>query len=361
MKSLKLTFLALLILQGCGAPHRIDATDRASIQKSLDQAEKQLFAKDVKAFKETRKKFEAIYFQPGGPPPGYPDIYAINSMTASEFNAFVKDIGKKSRQDRIAEFASQQSNFYPAPAITQRLLEQYQLEKTLTDISRDVTWLSGKNTIDQYPITDTTVIVPPVGEVPVTLDKVRFLITWKNMSGFDAYQPTFRVTVNRPGQGYPVFQETFTDPKSKKDVIRPYQEITQEYTCCGIASDPYNNKLFKAMPEDAEFVVDVVSIKNAKNSELLNTETFTIKENSRIAIVDACIKHLSENLKTWVPPKSPDEGECGQLAAHKPNQDVDLQAGAVPLPSTTDSNTPATPATTNTPAPAPALTQVPTS
>lgn len=307
-----IAFLLLTQIIGCGAPVRLDATDKKTLHASLDKAQAQIFKKDLPKFTEARKQFDAIYFRPGGPPIGVPDFYAVNKMTASEFHAYVQDIIRLTKTKKITEESLRPENFYPSPAITQRLLEQYQLEKLLQEISKDATWMSGKNTVDQYPITDFTIIVPPPGDLSIAMDKVRLIVTMKNMSGFDAYQPTFKATISMPGQSYPIFTSNFTDVTSKKDAIRPYSEIVKEYTCCSIASDPYNNRLLKNLPVDATIRVEVTSIKNFNNVELLDTMQYSQKENERGPIIEACINILSQNLKTWSPPTRPEDGECGQ-------------------------------------------------
>lgn len=310
----KTLIVSLLLIQitGCGAPIRLDATDKATLNASLDKAQAQIFKKDLPVFIKTRKQFNAIYFRPEGPPPGIPDYYVVNKMTASEFHAFVQDIIRLSRKKKVTSDALQPENYYPSPAITQRLLEQYQLEKSLQDISKDTTWLAGKNTVDQYPITDFTIVVPPPGELSIAMDKVRLIVTMKNLSGFDAYQPTFKASINQPGQSYPIYTAKFTDVTTKKDPIRPYTEITKEYSCCSIASDPYNNRLLKNLPADATIRVEIVSVKNFNNVELLDTQLYSQAQNVRGPIIDACINILSQNLKTWSPPTNPEEGECGQ-------------------------------------------------
>lgn len=309
-----LTLAVYLSLTGCGLPERLDATDAASLKKSLDAAEKELYPKDRPKFNAARKKFEAIY-APGNPDIAkYPDMYAVHKMTASEFYAFVQDISRDSRVKRHEAYIRQPANYYPSPAITQRLLDQYRLEKTLNDLSKDTTWLAGKNTVDQYPIVDTQVIIPPPGDLPVAMDKVKFIISMKNQSGFDAYVPTFRVTITTPQYSYPIYTGVFVDAEAKKDVIRPYQVKTSEFTCCSIASDPYFNKIMKGLDETAQVKVEVISVKSHNNQELISTELFNAKHNERSPIIDACIKLLENNLKTWVPPTRPEEGECGQYS-----------------------------------------------
>jgi hypothetical protein len=319
----------LALLAGCAAPTRLDASSYDKLQASMTAAEHQLFAKDKPVFAADRKRFMAIYFAKGKATPapaGYPDWAVVDGMTASEFHAYLRDLSASKHT------TLRPADDFPNPAFNVRLLAQYRMERELSDLARNAILDDGKNTLDQYPI-EGAFLVPPPAEGPLSQDKARFVVTMRNRSGFDAYKPTFRVRVTSASLDAALLDREF-DLVDRQEPIAPGAVETIELTCCDISSDPFNNRLLRTLPADAQISIELTGVKDHANSPILVTTGYDQQSLRRRAIADRCIAVLSANLRTWVPPKAGDPDECGSPASAADAKALVIAPAVAPRPST---------------------------
>lgn len=297
--------IAAFVVSGCGAPPRLKTSSYEELSASLNQAKASLSSRDQLRFDEARRQFNAIYFPngKGSPSPvGLADWRVVHDMTPGEFVSYVARL----RPDLPLESESA----FPSATLTSRLLAQYREEVALLRQNRTRQLESGKNTIDQYPIVDVA-YVPPMSDVPMEYDKAAFLVSLRNDSGFDAYQPTVRIKVTDPKEKLPLMERTFTYPE-KREPIDPGQTFTMRFECCSIIVDPLHNKLLKKASSDSSIEIELLGLTGHSGQPLVNTKAFSLADAQRMRVLDLCIKRIEANIAEWVPYAEADQpGGCG--------------------------------------------------
>lgn len=263
-------------------------------------------------FDAARAYFDATYFGPEASvhtDPYLPEWDIVNGMRAGQFLNFVDALQRDAAKNTTVE----PQPTFPNGALAARLLEQYQLERTLLLQARDRIQEDGKNTINQYPIVDVA-FIPPREDQPVEFDKARFIVSLRNNSGFDAYRPAFEVVIRDPRQEVPILNRTF-EFDDLEDPIGPGETKMLEMSCCSVSVDPFHNALLKSLAEDASIEINLTTVMNHGTTPILDTNGFAMKDYLRLGVVTRCIKQLEGNLETWVPAAKDDQpGGCGDDA-----------------------------------------------
>ncbi len=295
---------------GCGGSHRLDATSHETLQASLDGARKGFLTQtEIKRFDRARAFYESTYFGPTAAvhtDPYLPEWDIVNGMRTGQFLQFVdaleRDAAQVAPQEPVAIF--------PNPALTTRILEQYQLERTLLIQARDRIQEKGKNTINEYPIVDFA-FIPPNANQPIEYDKARFIVSLRNDSGFDAYRPSFELVIRDPGQEVPVLERTFAF-EHLEDPIGPGETKMLEMSCCSVSTDPFHNAMLKNLTEEASIEVNLKSMMNHGTTPILDITGFAMQDHLRLGVVSRCIRQIEKQIETWVPRAQDDQpGGCG--------------------------------------------------
>lgn len=307
----RLSAVALaLSLAACSGAHRLDATSEETLKTSMDLARTGFLTQaELDRFDQARAHYEATYLQPDATiasNPYLPEWDIVHGMRAGEFLRFVDGLQRSDQRNQPADTAPT----FPNAALTSRLLEQYQLERTLLVEARERIQESGKNTINEYPIVDFA-FIPPRADLPMEFDKARFIVTLRNDSGFDAYRPSFTVVIRDPNEEIPLLERAFEFEKLEEP-IGPGETKMLEMSCCGISSDPYHNRILKQLSEDALIEVNLTSVMNHGTTPILDTQGFAMKDFLRLGVVTRCIKQIEGQVGTWVPRAEADApGGCG--------------------------------------------------
>jgi len=317
-----------MLLTGCSGPNRLDATNTETLGASFDAiAGAYLLERDRTRFALARARYEATYF--GAAPaidanPYLPEWDAVHGMRTTDFLAFAERLPPTS-QAELADPRESLGSGFPDPAKTARLLEQYELERTLLEEARERILSSGKNTIDQYPIVNLAYL-PPRDDVPLELDRARFLVTVRNDSGFDAYRPEFQVVVRDPTDELPALDRHFSFDKDRTP-IGPGEARVFELSCCGAASDRFHNTRLKKLSPDASIEINLLAMHNHGSTAILKTKGYRLVDHLRLAHLNRCIDEMNEDLASWAPLYD-DRGEmvCGPEAKAK----ADLQLSQRP-------------------------------
>jgi len=299
-----------LSLAACGGANRLDATSSETLKHSLDLARSgYLTQAERDRFDQARTHYEATYLQPNpaiDSNPYLPEWDIVHGMRTGEFLRFVEGLQRTSERGQPLEA----SPVFPSAALTSKLLEQYELERTLLIEARDRIQDSGKNTINQYPIVDFA-FIPPRRDLPVEFDKAQFIVSLRNDSGFDAYRPSFTVAIRDPSEDTPLLERTFSFDKLDEP-IAPGETRMLEMSCCGVATDPYHNRLLKQLSQDALIEVNLTSVMNHGALKILDTEGFAMKDFLRLGLLNRCIKEIEGQVSKWVPrPEAGAPEGCG--------------------------------------------------
>lgn len=333
---------ATALATACSPDARLHTTSLQAFKASAEVVAHQLPARERATFEKVQQRFLSAYFPAGtkpAHPKGLPDWRAVEGMTAQEFDRFFTN----ATNPHIDPLGAPHD--FPDQGIARRLMEEYQLELQLSQQARTAIQDAGKNTLDQFPITDVTLIPPPV-DAPAELDFARFAFHLHNKSGYDAYHPIYHVQVIDPSNPAPLLERTFDDGDAKT-LIEPDGNVAVQLTCCGVTLDPVNNQLLKTLPANVQFRVTLLDIHDHNNSSVLNTTDFDQSMVDRLPVLNRCIQILSKHLRTWTPPK-PGEPECGPDAEASP---------VATAPTVKSTGAPTTTATTNASAIAASATQ----
>ena len=302
------TFLAaglFLALAACSQAPRLDASNYQALNASFNQARAHLSPRDHVRFDQARKRFNAAYFSNGRETTteeGRAPWRVVDGMDAEQFLTFAHTLERPS--------VSPQEPTFPDPALATRLLRQYRVELELLEQARDRAHDKGQNTIDQFPLLEVAYI-PPMNDVPIELDRAEFVITIRNDSGFDAYNPEVRIRVLKPGDDIPALDRIFKY-ENKRDPLGAGDQLTMRFECCALAIDPLHNALLKGLTQDSSIDVDLLQVTNFNNAPLLDRRAFAPASAQRMKVLALCIERISTAPATWVPYAEADQpGGCG--------------------------------------------------
>lgn len=293
------------VLTACTPTPRVDTASYQALQHSLDAMGAHATAAERRELDADRKRLQSVYFPQGArsaPPLAQPDWHAMNGMTQAQLHDFVRAV-MASKRDPLGT-----PQDFPNAGITRRLLAEYRMEQQIDEGVRDAIHDAGKNTLDQFPITEVS-LIPPPHDAPMELDQARIVFHMRNTSGYDAYHPVYHVRVTSPDSQVPLLDRTFDDG-DQKTVIAPGADVPVQLTCCSIAADPVNNQIIKNAAANATIRVTLLDIHDHNNTSVLDTADFDQASADRVPVLERCIRILSAHVRTWVPPKA-GEPECG--------------------------------------------------
>lgn len=317
-----------LSLSGCHPERVVDATDLASLHASLDAMAEVAPPARREALQLARQRFAALYeSSPDGEQfdEALPHWFALHGAKADDFIAFVED------QHYLIN-PPEQAPLWPNPGLATRMFDQMTLERDLLIQARDRIVESGRQTVDQYPILDFT-FIPPMDDMPMELDKARFLVTIRNDSGFDAYKPSFHVVIREPGSDLSVLEKDF-HLTSLREPIGPGQTVRLQFTCCSLQADPFHNQLLKQLSSSATLETHLTGIRDHSNVELLLTTGYDIDDHERLQALNTCLAELQGSEATWVPPPI-DQPICPTAREREQLSEI---AAATPPPASSSSS-----------------------
>lgn len=301
------------MLAGCGGQEtHLDASSQDALEESLEILASQQRADGDRARLE---KAIATYWairQSSGDDPTLPPLDAVDGMGSAAFLHHVERLSHDALQ-----FGAVQDDdpLFPNPAYTSTLLEQLEMENGLLEGRMHAVLDAGMNTANQYPIIDVA-FIPPSDGMALELDMAKFLVTLRNDSGFDAYQPVFKIKINRPQDDWDILNREF-DFKSTKEPLFAGDSRIYEMRCCSIALDPHNNAALKALPDGAQLEVSVLSISDHANRAIMRNDKFSMTDYLRLGTLKQCLEQMRGNEATWVPGEDNGTNEgCAGGAIH---------------------------------------------
>ena len=91
------------------------------------------------------------------------------------------------------------------------------------------------------------------------------------------------------------------DFKKDQDPILAGERKTYLMACCSLTMDPFNNRIFKRLPEDALIEVRLLSVMDHKNALLLDIDGYEMRDHLRLGVVQSCLAEIQAAGEAWVP------------------------------------------------------------
>lgn len=279
-----------IMLVGCGAEPRIDASSPSAVRASLASAPRHMLGTQKRRFNEAAKLYLATYFPASGeakPPAGAPAWWVVHKMTASDFIEYSRHlippvvIPEREYTDRY---------------ITESFLSQLELDQQLLEVARDRADRDGMVTIDKIEMPEPVFIPPPINANQITNDHATFVFNFTNRAAISVRDPVVRADIFDPSnnQTYRVTLKEKDLPPAPPDVPMMYQ-----MKCCGLADDPLMNRRLKQLPETATITYTLIGLKNYGRRDVLDLKRYTALDHQRYLKGKACIADIQGREATW--------------------------------------------------------------
>ena len=179
------------------------------------------------------------------------------------------------------------------------ILAQLKDEQAILSARRDAARYEDLFTIDQLEFLDASYIPPQPG-MAIGKDVASFVLKFHNKTGFNLYKPAFHVVVSEQDDPVAVVDSVLAYGEAGKDnPIAPGETETVVLTCCSSFMDPVTNARLRDLSPRAKVDINLVSINDYANKNLIADTVYTAEDNQRLTAVRTCITEIEADPLKW--------------------------------------------------------------
>ena len=217
---------ATIFVGGC-APDSIDASTKASVEKSIDTLVKKASEKEKPRLEAARKAYRAAYASSSAPPEAaLPSWRAVDGMNSEQFLHYSEQfLEPRTHKEQPAG---------PRMYVTAPYLATLKLEKSTLEARRQAVYNAGMYTHDQFPVQGLG--IEPVQVRASGAKGVAIRVKLTNEGPYNVFAPQFRVAVTMDGPDSPLVERLFKEVN--RAVIQPGLSHVYELECCSCKDNP---------------------------------------------------------------------------------------------------------------------------